>query len=91
MKAVGEYEFCRNSDCIRTEGGRARGSGVQIFPCIASADISDVLPQIQSSPKYGVMLWSKFYDEKTHYSLIIKPSVIKSLPLVDVTTLASVV
>ncbi|GLJ19289.1 hypothetical protein SUGI_0346910 [Cryptomeria japonica] len=30
----------RNSDCIRTEGGRARGSGVQIFPCIASASFS---------------------------------------------------
>ncbi|XP_027336471.1 acidic endochitinase-like [Abrus precatorius] len=36
--------------------------------------VSDVLPAIKGSPKYGgVMLWSRFYDQS--YSSAIKPSV----------------
>ncbi|PSE32739.1 hypothetical protein C7G84_19350, partial [Acinetobacter baumannii] len=43
------------------------------------ADIlkSKVLPEIKKSSKYaGVMLWSKFYDEKTGYSSSIKGSLL---------------
>ncbi|GLJ59551.1 hypothetical protein SUGI_1513900 [Cryptomeria japonica] len=37
--------------------------------------ISNVLPQIKTSSNYaGVMLWSKYYDEKTQYSSAIKAS-----------------
>ncbi|XP_052171183.1 acidic endochitinase-like [Diospyros lotus] len=38
--------------------------------------VSDVLPTIKSSPKYGgVMLWNRFYDIQNGYSPAIKPSV----------------
>lgn len=37
---------------------------------------SRVLPLIRGSPKYGgVMLWSKFYDDRTGYSSAIKTHV----------------
>ena len=37
---------------------------------------SRVLPLIKGSPKYGgVMLWSKFYDDRTGYSTAIKSKV----------------
>lgn len=37
---------------------------------------SRVLPLIRGSPKYGgVMLWSKFYDDRTGYSSAIKSHV----------------
>jgi chitinase len=37
---------------------------------------SRVLPLIKGSPKYGgVMLWSKFYDDRTGYSDAIKSQV----------------
>eukprot|EP01018_Ginkgo_biloba_P039489 Gb_38192 [translate_table: standard] len=50
----------------------AAGSGF----IAADALTSQVLPQIKQSSKYGgVMLWSKFYDEKTGYSSSIKSSV----------------
>ncbi|KAG2720468.1 hypothetical protein I3843_02G028600 [Carya illinoinensis] len=50
----------------------AAGSGF-----IPVADlISKVLPAIKSSAKYGgVMLWSKYYDDRTRYSSSIKSSV----------------
>ncbi|GMY23772.1 Acidic endochitinase [Fagus crenata] len=50
----------------------AAGSGF-----IPAADLtSKVLPAIKGSAKYGgVMLWSKYYDEKTGYSSSIKRSV----------------
>ncbi|GLT35847.1 hypothetical protein SLA2020_102640 [Shorea laevis] len=36
--------------------------------------ISQVLPVIKKSPKYGgVMLWNRYYDEQTGYSAAIKP------------------
>lgn len=39
--------------------------------------ISDVLPQMKASEKYGgVMLWSKYWDEQTNYSSIIKDDVV---------------
>ncbi|PIA51752.1 hypothetical protein AQUCO_01100549v1 [Aquilegia coerulea] len=38
--------------------------------------ISKVLPSIKNTPKYGgVMLWSKYYDDMTHYSSSIKSHV----------------
>nr|GMD61930.1 acidic endochitinase-like [Ipomoea batatas] len=38
--------------------------------------ISDVLPKIKTTPKYGgVMLWSRYYDKITNYSSKIKPNV----------------
>ena len=38
--------------------------------------ISQVLPFVKGSPKYGgVMLWNKYYDDKTQYSSKIKGSV----------------
>ena len=41
----------------------------------ASVLISQVLPVIRSSEKYGgVMLWSKYYDDQTGYSASIKSS-----------------
>jgi chitinase len=37
---------------------------------------SRVLPPVRGSPKYGgVMLWSKFYDDRTGYSSAIKSHV----------------
>lgn len=52
--------------------------------------ISDVLPQIQISEKYGgVMLWSKYWDEQTNYSSIIKGSVIMKPPLLEMPSFAS--
>ncbi|GLJ20993.1 hypothetical protein SUGI_0383690 [Cryptomeria japonica] len=65
---------------VQTEGfflglpasSAAAGSGF-IAPATL---ISDVLPQIKTSSKYGgVMLWSKYYDEQTGYSSAIKASV----------------
>ncbi|GLJ59054.1 hypothetical protein SUGI_1490340 [Cryptomeria japonica] len=53
--------------------------------------ISQVLPKIKSSSKYGgVMLWSKYWDEQTNYSSIIKNSVIMKPSLVEVPCLAYV-
>ncbi|GLJ20981.1 hypothetical protein SUGI_0383480 [Cryptomeria japonica] len=53
--------------------------------------IEKVLPKIKPSSKYGgVMLWSKYWDEQTNYSSIIKDSVIMKLSLVELPTLASV-
>ncbi|GLJ20998.1 hypothetical protein SUGI_0383810 [Cryptomeria japonica] len=50
----------------------AAGSG--FIP--AATLISDVLPQIKTSSKYGgLMLWNKYYDEQTGYSTAIKGSV----------------
>ncbi|XP_057871022.2 acidic endochitinase-like [Cryptomeria japonica] len=58
----------------------AAGSGF-IPPYIL---ISKVLPTVKKSPKYGgVMLWSKFWDEKTNYSSAIKRSVISNPSLDD--------
>ncbi|GLJ20986.1 hypothetical protein SUGI_0383570 [Cryptomeria japonica] len=50
----------------------AAGSG--FIP--AATLISNVLPQIKTSSKYGgLMLWNKYYDEQTGYSTAIKGSV----------------
>ncbi|GLJ20995.1 hypothetical protein SUGI_0383760 [Cryptomeria japonica] len=65
---------------VQTEGfflglpasSAAAGSG--FIP--AATFISDVLPQIKTSSKYGgIMLWSKYDDEQTGYSSAIKASV----------------
>nr|AAQ07267.1 acidic chitinase [Ficus pumila var. awkeotsang] len=51
---------------------QAAGSGY-IPPNVLT---SEILPAIQKSPKYGgVMLWSKYYDDKNGYSSIIFQSV----------------
>ncbi|GLJ21005.1 hypothetical protein SUGI_0383900 [Cryptomeria japonica] len=53
--------------------------------------ISQVLPKIKPSSKYGgVMLWSKYWDEQTNYSSIIKDSIITKPSLVEVPSLAYV-
>ncbi|GLJ20983.1 hypothetical protein SUGI_0383510 [Cryptomeria japonica] len=63
-------------------------SGGYIEPNILT---SDVLPQIKPSSKYGgVMLWTKYWDEKTNYSSSIKPDIVMKPSPVDVPTLASV-
>ncbi|GLJ21003.1 hypothetical protein SUGI_0383880 [Cryptomeria japonica] len=63
-------------------------SGGYIEPNILT---SDVLPQIKPSSKYGgVMLWTKYWDEKTNYSSSIKLDIIMKPSPVDVPTLASV-
>ncbi|GLJ21004.1 hypothetical protein SUGI_0383890 [Cryptomeria japonica] len=51
--------------------------------------IEKVLPKIKPSLKYGeVMLWSKYWDEKTNYSSTIKDSIIMKPSLVELPTLA---
>nr|GME02995.1 acidic endochitinase-like [Ipomoea batatas] len=54
--------------------------GLPAVPIIGSISpdilISDVLPKINTTPKYGgVMLWNRYYDKITNYSSIIKPYV----------------
>ncbi|CAL1405441.1 unnamed protein product [Linum trigynum] len=50
----------------------AAGSGF-----VAAGDlVSEVLPVIERSPKYGgIMLWSKFYDDQTGYSRAVRSRV----------------
>ncbi|CAI0547733.1 unnamed protein product [Linum tenue] len=50
----------------------AAGSGF-----VAAGDlVSEVLPVIKRSPKYGgIMLWSKFYDDQTGYSRAVRSRV----------------
>nr|GME01788.1 acidic endochitinase-like [Ipomoea batatas] len=51
----------------------AAPSGGYIPPDIL---VSDVLPGIKDTPKYGgVMLWDRYYDKITNYSSKIKPNV----------------
>ncbi|GLJ21000.1 hypothetical protein SUGI_0383830 [Cryptomeria japonica] len=52
--------------------------------------VSEVLPEIKTSSKYGgVMLWNNYYDRIANYSSIIKESLIMKLFPVDGPTLAS--
>ncbi|KAI6672406.1 hypothetical protein NL676_000312 [Syzygium grande] len=63
----------RREDVLGPAGAK---EAARKWVCSTSVSISQILPVIKKSAKYGgVMLWSKFYDDQTGYSEAIKPYV----------------